>query len=118
MRVPVAPDNATAPGEDALDRGRVWVEDGRDEDIAADEVLLVDPEELGLVGELEEERANGRRATCGRIRKEGVLWVLASATGGFLSEAIHRGMLRTQYGSMLYLTAIAVFDASATLSHL
>ena len=72
--VPVAPDGVTAAGEDTGDGGHVGVKDGRDEDVAADEELPVDTEELGLLRELEPEGADGGRAVCRGVRKESVLW--------------------------------------------
>ncbi len=73
MGVPVPPDDTTAAGEYPVDGSCVRREDGRDKDVAADEVLGVDAEELLLVWELEEQRADGRRSPCGRLREERVL---------------------------------------------
>ena len=73
MRVPVAPDGAATSREDARDSGDVRGEDRCDEDVAADQELRVDAEELGLVWELEEECADRRRPTRRRVCEEGVL---------------------------------------------
>jgi hypothetical protein len=56
--------------DDAAHGGGVRSEDGGDEDVATDEELLVDPEELVLVGELEEQRAYGRGPTDGSVREQ------------------------------------------------
>jgi hypothetical protein len=73
VRVPIAPNRAPANGKDVRDGARVRQEHRRHEHVAPDEELRVDGEELRLVGELEEERAYGRRAASRRIREERLL---------------------------------------------
>ena len=114
--IPVAPDGSTASGEDARYRGYVRLEDRSNEDIATDEELGIDSEELRLIWELEEERTDRWSSACRCVRKEGILpEVDRNSSSPYV--VVGREKQRTQYGSMLYLTAIAVFDAFATLSH-
>ena len=75
MGIPVAPDGSTASGEDARYRGYVRLEDRGNEDVATDEELGIDSEELRLIWELEEERTNGRSPARRCVREEGILLV-------------------------------------------
>jgi len=73
--------------------------------------LSVDVEKLRLVGELVKEGPDRWEAISGSVRKESVL------PSNIL---VHFGtipMTRTQYGNIEYLAAMAMRDASATLSH-
>ena len=73
MCVPIAPNGVAVSGEDARDSGDVRSENGCHEDVAADQELRIDTEELRLVWELEEEGTDGRRPARSGIREEGVL---------------------------------------------